>query len=74
MSATEELQNSDKSLSERGRSRYDASLRLSVAPMRDWTDDAYIFFSNNKLNRTHRTMLYWGCGLTRRASQLSTHV
>ena len=38
MSAIEEHENSGKSLVQREKSRYDASLRLSVAPMMDWTD------------------------------------
>ncbi|QOW24840.1 tRNA dihydrouridine(20/20a) synthase DusA [Lysobacter sp. H23M47] len=38
MSATEEREISGKSLDLREKSRYDASLRLSVAPMMDWTD------------------------------------
>ena len=38
--------------------RYAASVRLSVAPMMDWTDYAYISFSNNRLHRKRRIMLY----------------
>ena len=38
MSATEEREIASKSLDLREKSRYDASLRLSVAPMMDWTD------------------------------------
>ena len=38
MSATEEREIADKSLDLRENSRYDASVRLSVAPMMDWTD------------------------------------
>ncbi len=38
MSATEEQENTGKSLELREKSRYEASLRLSVAPMMDWTD------------------------------------
>lgn len=35
-----------------------ASIRLSVAPMMDWTDYAYISFSNNNLHRKRRIMLH----------------
>ncbi|MFC3551395.1 tRNA dihydrouridine(20/20a) synthase DusA [Lysobacter cavernae] len=38
MSATEAHENAGKSLDLRKKSRYEASLRLSVAPMMDWTD------------------------------------
>ena len=38
MSATEDHENTGKSLDLREKSRYAASLRLSVAPMMDWTD------------------------------------
>jgi len=38
MSATEEREIASKSLDLREKSRYDASVRLSVAPMMDWTD------------------------------------
>src|SRR6218665_1988064 len=38
MSATEQRTNAGKSLDLREKSRYEASLRLSVAPMMDWTD------------------------------------
>ena len=38
MSATEEREIAGKSLDLREKSRYDASVRLSVAPMMDWTD------------------------------------
>lgn len=38
MSATEDHENTDKPLNLRENSRYEASLRLSVAPMMDWTD------------------------------------
>ncbi|HRN63129.1 MAG TPA: tRNA dihydrouridine(20/20a) synthase DusA [Luteimonas sp.] len=38
MSATEEREIASKSLDLRENSRYDASVRLSVAPMMDWTD------------------------------------
>lgn len=38
MSATEEREIASKSLDLREKSRYDASMRLSVAPMMDWTD------------------------------------
>lgn len=38
MTATEQRENSPNHLSLREKSRYDASLRLSVAPMMDWTD------------------------------------
>lgn len=37
MSATEDHENTGKSLNVQGKSRYGASLRLSVAPMMDWT-------------------------------------
>ena len=38
MSVTEQHEKTDKSLDLREKSRYAASLRLSVAPMMDWTD------------------------------------
>jgi len=38
MSAAEDHENTGKSLELREKSRYEASLRLSVAPMMDWTD------------------------------------
>lgn len=38
MSATEQRKNSGNPLDLREKSRYEASLRLSVAPMMDWTD------------------------------------
>ena len=38
MSATEQHENTGKSLDLREKSRYEASVRLSVAPMMDWTD------------------------------------
>ena len=38
MSATEQHENTGKSLELREKSRYQASARLSVAPMMDWTD------------------------------------
>ncbi|KAF1706459.1 tRNA dihydrouridine(20/20a) synthase DusA [Pseudoxanthomonas sangjuensis] len=38
MSATEQQKKPDNSLDLREKSRYEASLRLSVAPMMDWTD------------------------------------
>lgn len=38
MSATERHEKPDNSLELRDKSRYDASVRLSVAPMLDWTD------------------------------------
>lgn len=38
MSATEQHENAGNSLDLRKKSRYEASLRLSVAPMMDWTD------------------------------------
>ena len=38
MSATEQYENTGKSLELRDKSRYEASVRLSVAPMMDWTD------------------------------------
>ncbi len=38
MSATEDHENTGNSLKLREKSRYEASLRLSVAPMMDWTD------------------------------------
>ncbi len=38
MTATEQRKNSPNPLSSRENSRYEASLRLSVAPMMDWTD------------------------------------
>ena len=38
MSATEQHEKQDNSLYSREKSRYEASLRLSVAPMMDWTD------------------------------------
>jgi hypothetical protein len=38
MSATEEHENAGKSLDLREKSRHEASLRLSVAPMMDWTN------------------------------------
>ena len=38
MSATEQYENTGKSLDLSEKSRYEASLRLSVAPMMDWTD------------------------------------
>lgn len=38
MSVTEDHENTEKSLDLREKSRYEASVRLSVAPMMDWTD------------------------------------
>ena len=38
MSATEQHENTGKSLELREKSRYQAYARLSVAPMMDWTD------------------------------------
>ena len=38
MSATEQHENTGKALDLREKSRYEASVRLSVAPMMDWTD------------------------------------
>ena len=40
MSATEQHENTGKSLELREKSRYQAYARLSVAPMMDWTDSS----------------------------------
>ena len=42
MSATEQHENTGKSLELREKSRYQASAHLSVAPMMDWTDTLLI--------------------------------
>ncbi|QOW24816.1 hypothetical protein INQ43_01675 [Lysobacter sp. H23M47] len=42
-------------------SRYQASIRLSVAPMMDWTDIAENLFSINKLDPLLRVALHLRC-------------
>ena len=57
MTAAEWCQISGKSPDPREQSRYDASARLSVAPMMDWTDLAEKDNRNNRLPASLRVML-----------------
>lgn len=57
MSATEEREIAGKSLDLREKSRYDASVRLSVAPMMDWTDISIECFEINVLEDPALIML-----------------
>ncbi|MEN1955963.1 hypothetical protein WCE34_07020 [Luteimonas sp. MJ204] len=61
MKAAGQYQESGKSPELRDKSRYAASIRLSVAPMMDWTDIAENLFSINKLDPLLRVALHLRC-------------
>ena len=63
MSATEEREIAGKSLDLREKSRYDASVRLSVAPMMDWTDSSRLMVVVNGLRWSGIVALHFRCRL-----------
>lgn len=63
MTATEHPENLGNSLDLREKSRYAASLRLSVAPMMDWTDSSRLTFVVNGLRWSGIVALHFRCRL-----------
>ena len=58
MSATEQHENTGKSLELREKSRYQASARLSVAPMMDWTVNSKLMLKFSNLRSSGVAVLH----------------
>lgn len=61
MSATEQQKKQDNSLDLREKSRYEASLRLSVAPMMDWTHSPKLGLMFSVLRQIGGMVLQFRC-------------